>query len=93
MHPALSDKLHPCNVIAPQNTAVKDGGSAVFAGAKIYSLTLNIIKHTRFGLCVSYLIILTYKNDNNSGSSCIKVLGSAIIVFANDLVLGNIRSK
>ena len=34
-----------------------------------------------------------YKKDNNSSSNCIKVLGSAIIVTAKDLVRGNKRSK
>lgn len=39
------------------------------------------------------LICFIYEKDNNSWSSCINVLGSAIMVCARDLVLGNIRSK
>jgi len=34
MRPAFSNNLHPCSFMAPQHTTAKDGGSAVFAGAK-----------------------------------------------------------
>ena len=49
----------------------------------------NLLQRTAKG----FLERINYKNDNNSSSNCINVFGSAIIVTAKDLVLGNIRSK